>query len=112
MKRILRFLEFLGLVDGHDNNVSLTKVALWVVIAKLALVGNPTVVDLGGLLLALVAHNAKKVITNKKLKAEADVAKAEALAEAKAATRINEVLEQVEPLKKKVQELSTLAGFR
>lgn len=57
-----RLLVFLRLVDDHDSNISLTNVALIVVISKLIFVPHPTVFDLGTLLLALANYNAKKLL--------------------------------------------------
>lgn len=57
---MIRALVFLRLVDPHDQTLSLTSIALIIVIVKLAMVKTPSVYDLGGLLLALANYNAKK----------------------------------------------------
>ena len=51
---------FLRLIDKHDGLLSLTNIALIVVIAKLIFVQNAGVMDLGALLLSLAAYNFKK----------------------------------------------------
>jgi hypothetical protein len=55
-----RALIFFRLVDAHDGLISLTNVALIVVIVKLVLVKTPGLTELGTLLLALANYNAKK----------------------------------------------------
>jgi hypothetical protein len=59
MKRILIFFR---LVDAHDGLISLTNLALIVVIVKLVLVKTPGLTELGTLLLALANYNAKKLL--------------------------------------------------
>jgi hypothetical protein len=59
-----RFLEFLRLVDAHDGQLSLTNIALIVVIVKLALIQNAGLTDIGALLLALANYNYKKVLNS------------------------------------------------
>lgn len=55
-----RVLAFFRIIDAHDGQLSLTNIALIIVLVKLALVTAPTVFDLGTLLLALANYNAKK----------------------------------------------------
>lgn len=65
---ILKALIFLKIVDEHDENISLTNVGLIVVLVKLAIVQSASIVDIGGLLLALLNYNAKKMINAPLLK--------------------------------------------
>jgi hypothetical protein len=58
--KMKRLLIFFRLVDAHDGLISLTNVALIVVIVKLTLVKTPGLTELGTLLLALANYNAKK----------------------------------------------------
>jgi hypothetical protein len=59
MKRIL---EFIRLVDPHDGLLSLTNIALIVVIVKIATAPSTSLGDLGGLFVALASYQAKKLI--------------------------------------------------
>lgn len=59
---VMKALVFLRFVDDHDRTISLSNVALIVVIAKLVLLKNATMVDISGLLLALLNLNVKKMI--------------------------------------------------
>lgn len=55
-------LTFLRLVDKHDRVLSLTDIGLWIVLIKLALVKQPSVVDLTALAAMLLARGHKKAI--------------------------------------------------
>lgn len=70
LKLVLRFLTWARIVDAHDGVVSLTCVALWVTIVKLALVREASVPDLAALMAALLAYAHKRMV---KPKAEAVV---------------------------------------
>lgn len=59
MKRLLRTLVFLRLVDSNDSLLSLTNVAVVVAVAKLATAQNVSVAELGALLTALLAYQWK-----------------------------------------------------
>lgn len=58
---MMNVLAFLRLTDD-DGLLSLTHIALMVVIAKVAFVQHASVVDLGGLLLGLANYSGKKII--------------------------------------------------
>jgi hypothetical protein len=57
---LLRLLTFLRLVDGHDGVVSLTSVALYVAIGKLATTPSLGMADIAALLLPLLASAHKR----------------------------------------------------
>ena len=59
---LMRALHFLRLTDPHDGNISITNIALIVVLTKLAFARTTSIVDLGMLLLSLANYNAKKII--------------------------------------------------
>lgn len=59
---LMKALIFLRLVDGHDETLSLTNISLIIVITKLALLKNPSMVDISALLLALLNTNIKKLL--------------------------------------------------
>ena len=65
MGHAARFLVALRLLDP-DGTVSLTALALYVVLVKLAVAPGPSVVELGGLFVALLAHNAKKLLSHRR----------------------------------------------
>lgn len=57
-------------VFDADGTLSLTSVALMVVIVKIAIAKEIDIVSLGGLLVALLSYNAKKFSAHKKAEAE------------------------------------------
>lgn len=59
MKRLFTFLR---LIDDHDGNISLTNVALLIVLTKLALTQNASLIDAGSLLITLLSYQGKKLI--------------------------------------------------
>ena len=56
------FLVFFRLIDAHDGMVSITNVALMIVLYKLAVVQSTSITDIGALLVALSNYNLKKYI--------------------------------------------------
>lgn len=89
MKRVA---EFLRVIDIHDGNVSLTNVALLIVLVKLAVAPEVTLVDAGALLVALLSYQGKKLIRK-------DVNK-----DSEAATQVAAMQERVDELASKVQQ--------
>lgn len=61
-QKLLDILIFLRICDEHDNSLSITNLAMFVVLYKLAVVTNTSVIDLGTLLVALGGYNLKKFI--------------------------------------------------
>jgi hypothetical protein len=111
MNPLLKLLSFLRVVDAHDGTVSWTTVALIVVVMKLALAPAAGFAEIGGLFLALLAHQGKKLIHNARVDVEEQAlvnvtAKAEAMI-ANAAT-----VEDVEALKARVSKLSAMANLQ
>jgi hypothetical protein len=58
----MRALIWLKIVDAHDGQLSLTNVALYIVLVKLALAQDVNVVDAGSLLIALASYQGKKLM--------------------------------------------------
>lgn len=58
--------EFLRLIDLHDGQMSLTNVALLIVLVKLAITPSMELTDLGALFVALLSYQGKKVINKNK----------------------------------------------
>ncbi|CAB4199832.1 hypothetical protein UFOVP1351_11 [uncultured Caudovirales phage] len=57
-----QWLTFLRITDPHDGLVSLTNLALWVVLVKIAAAGEVTLTDAGALFVTLLSYQGKKVI--------------------------------------------------
>lgn len=66
-KYLKNILIFFRLMDEHDGNLSLSSIAMIVVIVKLAMVQQASVMDLGGFFVAIMNMNLKKWINNTKL---------------------------------------------
>ena len=67
---ILRFLAFLRLVDLEDGRLSLTNIALIVLLGKLCLLKTVDLPDLAAFFLALLAYSYKKHLVSQKNTAE------------------------------------------
>lgn len=65
MGKLKQALVFLRLVDAHDGTVSLTSVALWVVLFKVAVAQSVEMTEVATLMLALLQYSAKKVINRR-----------------------------------------------
>lgn len=61
-QNLLKVLVFLRICDPFDNSLSITNLAMFVVLYKLAVVQTTSVNDLGTLLVALGGYNLKKFI--------------------------------------------------
>ena len=59
---MIKVLQFLRLVD-ENNQISLTNIAMIIVLVKLACAQQAGVADLGALMLALASYNCKKLLT-------------------------------------------------
>lgn len=57
-----KVLTFFRVIDAHDGMVSLTNLAVLIVLIKLAIVPSTTVMDIGTLLVALTNYTGKKLI--------------------------------------------------
>lgn len=62
MNRLFKILIFFRIVDGYDNTISLTSLAMYISLFHLATVTNASYTDIGALLVTLGAHTYKKVI--------------------------------------------------
>lgn len=67
-------LRFLRLVDAHDGVMSLTSLAVWIVLVKLALVHDPSLPDLAALLGSLGLYHAKRMSSAKERATQATAA--------------------------------------
>ena len=64
MDRIFKILIFFRLVDGFDNTLSITSIAMYISLFRLATTPSASYTDIGALLVTLGAHTAKKVINS------------------------------------------------
>lgn len=62
---LLNVGRFLRLVDEQHNQISIVNVACLVIIGKVATAPNPSIADLGALLIGLLAHYGKRRINVK-----------------------------------------------
>ena len=60
----IRALQFIRFTDPHDGNISLSNIALMVVLVKLSFVPATTLTDTVPLFLALANYTAKKYINS------------------------------------------------
>ena len=60
IKMLLSVGRFLRVVDEQENQLSIVNLACLVIVVKVALAVNPSIADLGGLLIALMAHYGKR----------------------------------------------------
>jgi hypothetical protein len=114
MNRLLRFLSFLRVVDGHDQTLSLTSIGLIVVLVKIALVPQPSLVDLGALLGTLLLYAHKRMSSAKTVDVNAElVATKEALLAATTKTEaVEKQLAEMKPRLVAVENRTGTASFR
>ena len=72
---LLKIGRFFRIIDEQDSMLSITNIACIVIVVKLALAAQPSVADLGGLLIALLAYYGKKQITKRHAQLNADQSK-------------------------------------
>lgn len=64
-KALLKIGRFLRIVDEREMQISIVNIACGIILFKIAMSQNPSIFDLGGLLLGLLAHYGKKRIITK-----------------------------------------------
>jgi hypothetical protein len=62
MDMVVKLLAFLRITD-ENGQLSLTQLALWVVLIKLAIMPTTSLADLGALLVGLANYTGKKIIS-------------------------------------------------
>lgn len=65
-QKLIDTLTFFRLVDAHDGLLSLTNLALIVVLVKLCAAPATSISDVGNVFLVLAAYSAKKIINKNK----------------------------------------------
>lgn len=70
-KTLLKYLTFFRIIDPKDQLISLTNVALMVVLGKLVYVPSVSATEIGALFVSLLAYSSKKMI-NRRIKKDQD----------------------------------------
>jgi hypothetical protein len=100
MESLKRILTFLRITDEHDNKLSLTNIALIVVLIKLVMSPNASIVEVVPLFIALAAYSAKKVINKDAAEPSAD------------GTQLAAVETEVEEIKSRLTSISLSLGIK
>lgn len=93
--------KFTRLIDS-DNTLSLTSIALVIILFKIALAPGISLTEIGGLFIALLSYQSKKVINNKAPK----------LAAAVEPSQVEELKQKFEEVQSKVTALTLATGFK
>jgi hypothetical protein len=96
----IKIATFLRIIDAHDGQLSLTNVALIVVLLKLVFVPSASLTDVGSLFCALSSYAYKKYVNQN---AE-DAGPIE--------TKVDEMTSKLEAMQSKVSSLSMSVGLR
>lgn len=100
-EKLLSVGRFFRVVDEFHNQISIVNVACIVVVVKVALAVNPSMVDLGTLLIALLAHYGKKQANMKIKKLDAQQSK-----------DIDNLKDKVKELADRVGSIAAALGFK
>lgn len=71
MSALLKTLAFFRITDAHDNLLSITSIALYISLFKLATTPNAGYSEIGALIATLGAYSAKKLINKNQSNEEA-----------------------------------------
>lgn len=91
MRELLKKLSLLS----YEGQLSLTSVALYVCLGKLVFTKEPTLVELGALILALANYAHKRAVNSKVQVMEAEVERAEAVDMAQLKAELDTLKQQV-----------------
>ncbi len=69
---VLGLMIFLRLVDSHDMVLSITSIGLWITIIKVAMVRQPSLVDLTALAAMLLSYAHKRHLGHSVLQEKSD----------------------------------------
>lgn len=105
--KIKSLFTFLKLIDKHDGQLSLTNVAVIVVVTKMALAPVASITDVGTLFITLLAYSSKKVINNRQKNAEAIPVDTSSIEKT-----INSAVSEIESLKSRVSSMALSAGLK
>lgn len=104
-------LSFLRIIDPHDGQISLTNVALIVVLIKIAASASFSMVDAGALFVTLLSYQGKKIINKDK---EEDTVKIEDAVRSAtdAMTVVGDLIKKVDELSSKVTQQQMTLGIK
>src|SRR5688572_25981112 len=112
MREIKEILKFLKIIDGHDMQLSLTSLAVWLVLGKILVspIGFPSAV---ALFIALLSYQRKKVINNTSLTPEQikDLSQASQKNQEQNQESVAEINKRLEDAEAKVSSVSMAQGF-
>ncbi len=98
---IKKLFNVLALLDSEQKQLSLSNIALYVILVKLALTTNVSLPEVGALLLALLNYGHKRHVANA-------AAQVEAVASNELANKVDTLLSNVESYSKVVDEAKTI----
>lgn len=106
-----KVLSFLRIIDPHDGQVSLTNVALIVVLIKIAASASFSMVDAGALFVTLLSYQGKKIINKDK---QEDAVKIEDAVKSAsdAMTLVGDLIKRVDELGSKVTQATMSLGIK
>lgn len=107
MNKLTEFLTFIKVIDAHDGQISLTNLALIVVLVKIAIAPTVSIVDAGTLFVSLLAYSGKKVINNQQMNAQAAPIDTTAIEKS-----VSQVTDQMEAMKSKINALTMATGLK
>ncbi len=96
-----KFGRFLRVVDERKQQLSIVNIACIVVIVKVAIAAEPSIADLGALLIGLLAHYGKRQINTKTSELDASQNKT-----------IEEISTKIKELGDRVGSVSAALGFK
>lgn len=98
----MNLLKFIRVIDVHDGQLSLTNTALLVVLGKLIVAPALGLTEIGGLFVALLSYQSKKVINNGQIAIQDEQSEAIEAQQTEMQNKIQEVVDQVSALALKV----------
>jgi hypothetical protein len=106
-----KVLTFLRIIDPHDGLISLTNVALLVVLVKIAASSSFSMVDAGALFVTLLSYQGKKLINRDK---QDDAIKIEDAVRSStdAMTVVGDLIKKVDELSSKVTQQQMSMGIK
>lgn len=106
-----KILTFLRIIDEHDGLISLTNVALFVVLFKIAFAASFSMVDAGALFVTLLSYQGKKLINKDK---QEDTVKIEDAVRSAtdAMTVVGDLIKKVDELGSKVTQQQISMGIK
>lgn len=105
-ERLKRALYFLRITD-EQNNVSLTNLAIWIVLVRMVYHPELMMLDIGALLIAYMTYSTKKILACRK---PPTAPESESLGAVK--SDISHLFDQIKELRDKIGGISLAAGIK